>query len=64
MDAGPPNEGAETNIKGIISPIVKTVVREYYSIWAVPLGVVVLFLVLHALELWTLVKLLRCKTAN
>lgn len=61
MDAGP--DKTKTNIKHFIAPVVKSVVSECYSIWAIPLGVVLLFLILHAVEMYTLVKLLRCKPA-
>uniref|UniRef100_A0A6C0KDM1 Uncharacterized protein n=1 Tax=viral metagenome TaxID=1070528 RepID=A0A6C0KDM1_9ZZZZ len=65
MDAGPPPENTnEPHIKGLIVPIVKTVIKEYYSIWAIPLGVVIIFLIFHCLELYTLLRILRCKAVN
>ena len=64
MDAGPDKEAPTSSLKGLISPVVKSVMSECYSIWAIPLGIVLLFLLLHAVEMYTLVKLLRCKPAN
>jgi len=66
MDAGPPTEDINqtSHIKSLVAPIVQTVIKEYYSIWVIPLGVVVVFLVFHCLELYTLVRLLRCKANN